>query len=381
MEKRITKIISRINCPETNSSSSHSFVFSEESLKPEDLLLSTQTLIPKIKPDGTKYIELDGIKNSYEKGKRVNDSKSKAIYAIASAQMILKSKAAKKKIEEIKEIITSTLEIDEVIITKIKSFSIDHQSHDTLAPIINGDKFGLKEFIFNPRIWLFLLWDSEDCYDNPIFDVCPGYFNFEVSTKLPIKVKKFLDDPEIQEIEFTKLFRDYPDLGHMTDFLIEEVLGNSIIGYSEKEKAVIINNDDENSYYRSIINLGPTCNDPDIFEYLGFFYKEDDLYLLYTRSTLWEKIYNNYKKLFEIPDPSNESGKKILSEEFQSKLNEITRWMIVDDFSPEYYRTVLSKLLDHKVLDKEFLKKLKLEENDIKLFKLSIYSRQTHEFI
>lgn len=380
MEKRITKIISRINCPETNSSSSHSFVFSEESLKPEDLLLSTQTLVPKINPDGTKYIELDGIKNSYEKGKRVNDSKSKAIYAIASARMILKSKAAKKKIEEIKEVITSTLGIDEVIITRIKSFSIDHQSYDTLAPIIKGDNFGLKEFIFNPRIWLFLLWDSEDCYDNPLFDVCPGYFNFEVSTKLPIKVKKFLDDPEIQEIEFTKLFKDYPDLGRMTDFLIEEVLGNGIIGYSEKEKAVIINND-ENSYYISTINLGTTYNDPDIFEYLGFFYKKDDLYLLYTRSTLWEKIYNNYKKLFEIPDPSNESEKKILSEEFQSKLNEITRWMVVDNSSPGYYRTILSKLFDHKVLDKEFLKKLKLEENDIKLFKLSIYSRQAHEFI
>ena len=121
METRITKIISRINCPETNSSSSHSFVFSEEALKPEDLLLSTQTLIPKVKSDGTKYIELDGIKNSYEKSKRVNDSKSKAIYAIASARMILTGKAAKKKIEKIKEIITSTLGIDEVIITRIRS--------------------------------------------------------------------------------------------------------------------------------------------------------------------------------------------------------------------------------------------------------------------
>lgn len=380
METRITKIISRINCPETNSSSSHSFVFSEEALKPEDLLLSTQTLIPKVKSDGTKYIELDGIKNSYEKAKRVNDSRSKAIYAIASARMILKGQAAKKKLEKIKEVITSTLGIDEVIITRIKEFSIDHQSYDTLAPIINGDDFGLKEFIFNPRVWLFLLWDSEDCYDNPIFDVCPGYFNFEVSAKLPIKVKRFLDDPKIQEIEFTKLFRDYPDLDHMTDFFIEEVLGNGIIGYSENDGVVVINNDDEKSYYRSTIHLETTRNDPNIFEYLSFLYKGDDLCLLYIRSTLWEKIYNNYKKLFEIPDPSNESREEILSEEFQSKLNEITKWMTVD-FSPGYYRVILSKLFDHKVLDEEFLKKLKLEENDIKLFKLSIYSRQAHEFI
>ena len=248
METRVTKIISRINCPETNSSSSHSFVFSEESLKPEDLLLSTQTLIPKIKSDGTKYIELDGIKDNCDCGeKRANDSKTKAIYAIASARMILKSRSAKKKIEEIKEVIKSTLGVDEVIITRQKEFTIDHQSWNILEPIINGDEFGLKEFIFNPRIWLFLLWDSEDCYDNPIFDVCPGYFNFEVSTELPIKVKKFLEDPEIQEIEFTRLVKDYPELNHITDFVTEEIWGNGICGYSEKDEAVII--DENHSSY------------------------------------------------------------------------------------------------------------------------------------
>ena len=118
MKTRITNIISRINCPETNSSSSHSFVFSEEALKPEDLLLSTQTLVPKVRSDGKKYIELDGIKDSYENGKRVNDSRSKAIYAIASARMILDGSKEKKKIEEIKEIIKETLGIDEIILTK-----------------------------------------------------------------------------------------------------------------------------------------------------------------------------------------------------------------------------------------------------------------------
>ena len=378
METRVTKIISRINCPETNSSSSHSFVFSEESLKPEDLLLSTQTLIPKIKSDGTKYIELDGINDSYESGgKRANDSKTKAIYAIASARMILKSRSAKKKIEEIKEVIKSTLGVDEVIITRQKGFTIDHQSWDILEPIINGDEFGLREFIFNPRIWLFLLWDSEDCYDNPIFDVCPGYFNFEVSTELPVKVKKFLEDPEIQEIEFTRLFKDYPELNNITDFVTEEIWGNGIYGYSEKDETIII---DENhpSYYYNMTST--TNNNPDVFEYLGVLSKEKDLYLFYIRSTLWEEIYNNYKKRFEISDPSNESREKKYSEEFQSKLDEITIWKKLDS-SPASYKNILFSLFNSPVLDEKLLEDLNLNDKDIKLFKLSIYSRRANEFI
>ncbi len=333
----------------------------------------------KTKADGTKYIELDGIKDSYENGKRVNDSKSKAIYAIASARTILKNHAAKKKIEKIKNIITSTLGIDEVIITRQKEFSIDHQSNNTIEPIIKGDDFGLKEFIFNPRIWLFLLWDSEDCYNNFIFDVCPGYFNFEVSSKLPIKVKRFLDDPEIQEIEFTKLCTDYPNLNHLRDFFFEEIRGNGVCGYSEKDNAVILNKD-EGSYYTLSSNCDKTTNDQDIFEFLGFFGKEENLYLFYVRSTLWEKIYNNYKKLFEVSDPTDESKEKILSEEFQSKLNEITRWMILEQ-SPEFYKCVLSNLFYDRVFDEKLLRDLNLDEKDIKLFKISIYSRQAREFL
>lgn len=377
METRITKIISRINCPETNSSSSHSFVFSEEALKPEDLLLSTQTLVPKIRPDGTKYIELDGVKDSYEIDKRVNDSKSKAIYAIASAKMILKSRAANKKIEKIKEIIKSTLGVDEVIITRKNEFSIDHQSHDTLESIINGDDLGLKEFIFNPRVWLFLLWDSEDCQDNPIFDVCQGYFNFEVSVKLPIKVNKFLDDPEIQEIEFVKLFRDYPDLTHLYDFVQEVTTENGIHGYSEKKGTVII---EEYDYRVSHFFTSETTGDEDIFEFFKFLNKGEDLYLLYIRSTLWKEIFENFKELHEIPDPSNGSDRKILSEEFQTMYNNAKRWL-TEDSSPGFFKNIIINLLAWKVLSEENLRALKIKDEDIKLFKISTYSRQANEII
>lgn len=379
METRITKIISRINCPETNSSSSHSFVFSEEVLKPEDLLLSTQTLIPKVKSDGKKYIELDGIKDSYEIGKRINDSKSKAIYAIASARMILSSRKAKKKIDEIKEIIKETLNIDEVILTRRKDFFVDHQSQGNIESIINGDRFGLKEFIFNPRIWLFLLWDSEDCYDNPIFDVCPGYFNFEISTEFPFLVKRFLDDPVIHNIEFTRLCCEYPSLNNLKDFFYEEVRGNHIIGYSEKEGVVIIEKD-ENSYYRLFDTYKTTQDDPNIFEFFNFYGKGDDLYLLFVRSTLWGEIFENYKKLHEISDPSNDSGEKKLTEKFQKRCDEITKWIDIEN-SPGFYKYLLISLLEDNILNDKILKKIDLKEEDIKVFKISIYSRKANENI
>ena len=375
MKTRITNIISRINCPETNSSSSHSFVFSEEALKPEDLLLSTQTLVPKVRSDGKKYIKLDGIKDSYENGKRVNDSRSKAIYAIASARMILDGSEEKKKIEEIKEIIKETLDIDEIILTKQEEFSIDHQSHYNLESIINGDKTGLKEFIFNPRIWLFLLWDSEDCYDNPIFDVCPGYFNFELSVEIPILVKRFLDEPIIQDIEFTKLCVEYPKINNLLDFYYEEIQGNRILGYSEKEKVAIIEKDGKCFYSYSD---NTTKDDPDIFECFSFYENKDDLYLLYVRSTLWKEILENYKKLNEIPDPSNEAGAKKLNEEFQKKYNETTKWINFDD-SAGCYKYILINLLGRRILTDNFLRDIKLKKEDIKLFKISIYSRQANE--
>ena len=379
METRITKIISRINCPETNSSSSHSFVFSEEALKPEDLLLSTQTLVPEVKSDGKKYIELDGIRDSYEIGKRVNDSRSKAIYAIASARMILSSRKAKKKIDEIKEIIKETLNIDEVILTRQKAFSVDHQSQGNIESIIKGDRFGLKEFIFNPRIWLFLLWDSEDCYENPIFDVCPGYFNFEISTEFPFLVKRFLDDPIIHNIEVTRLCCEYPGLNNLKDFFYEEVCGNHIIGYSEKDGVVIIEKD-ENSYYRLFDTDKTTQDDPNVFEFFNFYGKGDDLYLLYVRSTLWKEIFENYKKLHEISDPSNDSGEKKLTEEFQKRYDEITKWINIED-SLGFYKYLLISLLGNNILDDKILKKIDLTEKDTKVFKISIYSRKADENI
>lgn len=379
METRLTKIISRINCPETNSSSSHSFVFSEEVLKPEDLLLSTQTLVPKVKSDGKKCIELDGIRDSYEIGKRVNDSRSKAIYAIASARMILSGGKAKKKIDEIKEIIKETLSVDEVILTRQKDFSIDHQSQRNIESIIKGDKFGLKEFIFNPRIWLFLLWDSEDCYENPIFDVCPGYFNFEISTELPFLVKRFLDDPIIHNIEFTRLCCEYPSLNNLKDFFYEEVRGNHIIGYSEKDSVVIIEKD-ENSYYRLFDTDRTTQDDPNVFEFFNFYGKGDDLYLLYVRSTLWKEIFENYKKLHEISDPSDDSREKKLTEEFQKRYDEITKWINIEN-SPSFYKYLLINLLGNNVLDDKILKKIDLTEKDTKVFKISIYSREANENI
>ena len=123
-----------------------------------------------------------------------------------------------------------------------------------------------------------------------------------------------------------------------------------------------------------------TNNNPDIFEFLGVLSKEKDLYLCYIRSTLWEEIYNNYKKHFEISDPSNESREKKYSEEFQSKLDEVTIWKRLDS-SPASYKNILFSLFNSPFLDEKLLEDLNLNDKDIKLFKLSIYSRRANEFI
>ena len=52
--------------------------------------------------------------------------------------------------------------------------------------------------------------------------------------EIPILVKRFLDEPMIQDIEFTKLCVEYPKINNLLDFYYEEIQGNRILGYSEK---------------------------------------------------------------------------------------------------------------------------------------------------
>ena len=69
---------------------------------------------------------------------------------------------------------------------------------------------------------------------------------------------------------------------------------------------------------------------------------------------MWKEILENYKKLNEIPDPSNEAGAKKLNEEFQEKYNEITKWINFDDSAGGYYKYILINLLGRRILTERY---------------------------
>lgn len=386
MKTRLTKFITRKNCPETNSSSSHSFVFSKERLKDEDLLLSTQTIIPTIYSDGGEkgktVAEFNGSVDSYELYthlKRVNDSRSKALYAFGSARVIYGRDKGKKKLEEIKKVIKDTLNIDEVKLTHWSDIDIDHQSYNTLKIVLDEGYEAIKEFIFNPRVWLFLLWDSEDSYDNPIFDVCDDIFNFEVSMKIPILVEKFMDEPEIQEIEFTKLSRNYPDTRVLLDIYNDIIYENDLLYYSSEAKSMIKNSFNGSRKYFAL-SEERTEYDPKIYEFFGLVGLEEDLYVACVNSTIWNDILENIKKAAELPkDPVN-PDKVQYKEQFLNDLNDINSWYRGNDENAKIKYIVKQIVGKYQLLLTESdLKTLGIKEEDIKLFKMTIYSRKSNE--
>ena len=384
MKTRITKFITRKNCPETNSSSSHSFVFSKETLKDEDLLLSTQTIIPQIYPDlgGKSIVKFDGRTDSYEpsSSRRVNDSRSKALYAFGAARVNYGRDKGKKKLEEIKKVIIETLKIDDVKVSHWNDIEIDHQSYSTLKIILDSGYEGIKEFIFNPRVYLFLLWDSEDCYDNPIFDVCKGIFNFEVSIKFPIKVEKFLSTPELQEIEFTKLSRNYPTTGILFDIYNDIMYENDLMSYSSTTGSMTETETTQSNSRKYVRSDDFTENKDDIFEYLSLAGLEEDIYVVFLKSSLWGKILEKIKKSAEIPkDPTDSSTSVKYNKEFEDTLNDIKRWWRGDN-EASFNKYTVKRLLGQKrlLLTKDDLNLLGLTKEDIKLFKITIYSRETN---
>ena len=386
MKTRITKFITRRNCPETNSSSSHSFVFSKERLKEEDLLLSTQTIIPTIYSDdgekGKTVAEFNGSVDNYEPYthlKRVNDSRSKALYAFGSARVIYGRDKGKKKLEEIKKVIKDTLNIDEVKLTHWNDIDIDHQSYNTLKIVLDEGYEAIKEFIFNPRVWLFLLWDSEDNYDNPIFDVCDDIFNFEVSMKIPILVEKFMDEPEIQEIEFTKLSRNYPDTRVLLDIYNDIIYENDLLYYSSGVKSMIKNSFKGSRKYFAAWEER-TENDPKIYEFFGLVGLEEDLYVACVNSTIWNNILENIKKAAELPkDPVN-PDKVQYKEQFLNDLNDINSWYRGNDENAKIKYIVKQIVGKYQpLLTESDLKTLGIKGEDIKLFKMNIYSRKSNE--
>ena len=377
MEIKKIRTITRMSCPETNSSSSHSFILGIDPFdKDKDLSVPSQELIPKETPDGKKVIILDGKTDDYELHKRTNSSKSKAIYLIASARtMYSSSKTTNKKIDIIKEVIKETLSVDDVEIKNAKLWSIDHQSQKNMETILKSDATAIREFIFNPRSWLFLLWDSEDTDDNPLFDVCPGVLNYEVGLEIPISVDKFLEKPEIQHIGFYKPLRNYPCCQDIYEVIPRLIVNNNLIGYSESSGAIVKkeNSEDYLGYYKFGLVLKPEINNPDIFEPLGLVHDEENIYLALLRSTLWTEVWEFHKNKKEKKmNPSelmefredNEIVARIRNNSTQVAKQLVDHYFIYD----EYIR-------DYSDLENEF----GIKGADIKLLKINIRKRESFE--
>ena len=374
METKIIKTITRLDCPETNSSSSHSFILSIKSFDPKtDLSGPAQTLIPIETPDGKKVITLDGKKDFYEESKRTNSSKSKAIYLIAAARGMFSDKTAKKKIDVIKDVIKETLSVDEVLVKNAKDWTIDHQSRTTMETILKSDTNGIKEFIFNPRSWLFLLWDSEDETNNPIFDVLPGLLIYEAGLDLPILVEKFLEKPEIQHLDYYNPFRNYPSSEDVFDAISHILIENNIIGYSKSQDAMILREEDISSFYARRyfgIYSDHIISDEDVFLPLGLVHDEENIYTVFLKSTVWGEAWEFYKNKRE--EKMNPSDLYEFREEYKT--------VSVDP------KQAANGLIDHYFIYNEYIRKqsdLKLEfgikEEDIKLIKINIRRRETSE--
>ena len=204
MKTRNIKVITRYYCPETNSSSSHSFVMSRERFKESDLMDGNQTLIPEIDSSGRKVITIDGSEiSNFDSFKHANDSETKLYYLLASIRYILGSKAAKDMFELISKIIKDTLKVDEVVYKNISGLQIDHESTNLLTDLVHSkDYISYQDFIFNPRIWLFFFWDCDNSEDNQSFNLCDDYFKYGLTVKIPVEVRLFESASRIDEVEF-----------------------------------------------------------------------------------------------------------------------------------------------------------------------------------
>ena len=386
MEKRKTKIIIRENCPETNSSSSHSFVLSREKFKPEDLKLATQTLIPGFdeKSGKSNVVVLDGLTDSYERERKINDSKLKAAYLIASLRYILGTQKKKEDINKVKEIIKKNTGADEVIIRNESSFEIDHQSHQVLESLIKSkDPDIYEEFIFNPRIWVYLLWDSEDDINNQIYSSSGyDYFKYEVSVKLPIVVQRFREDPRIDEIDFTILQYSYPTIKSFDDIQSMIFTSNFIEHYDDSVGGFnkIDNKDgviDRICLRRSYYN--ESKNDPNYYELFGVLGIGDKLHFSFIRSDLWIDVYNNLIKIFpglRIDESDSDKFPEIEALNLIYLERELAN---LRQLSPDQYaRYIVTTILNYisPLFTKSILKILGISEDNLKIFPINIYSRE-----
>lgn len=366
LQYRKTLFITRLNCPETNSSSSHSFALSRKSLCADDFKDPAQTLIPIITDSGKKIISLDGkideLVPDFEKSS--NSSKVKLMYTLRSIDFLFSESVAKRKKSEVLEMVRETLGIDEVIAKNTTRWDIDHQSTDTLEQLLKTEDYLkiLKEFIFNPRAWIFFLWDSEDCYDNPVFEVLEDYSKYEVSIEFPILVEKFQEAPEVQNIKFTKLSKDYPNLGMINEFYdsFQHKLGYRV--YNESFKSFIIDPryTPMRSGWHEVYPDAEELNDPNLFIPLTISGFKEDLYLVFLRSTEWVQVWKNLKEYLLKNDPEFE-------EDFDSYIK----------FDSEFSKSRLLREFIKNIspLTEKLIDTLEIDKRNIISFKINIYSR------
>jgi hypothetical protein len=309
---------------------------------------------------------VDEISPDFEK--RSNSSKVKLMYTLRYIDFLFSDPVAKRKKLEVLDMVKETLGIDRITAKNTVHWDIDHQSIDTLEQLLKTEDYLyiIKEFIFNPRAWIFFLWDSEDGFDNPIFDVLEDYSKYEVSIKFPIMVERFQETPEIQEIEFTEISKDYPNFSWIMGFYhsFQGKCGNKIYNESLKSFVSDPRNVPGRSGWREVFPSAEDLNDPNLFIPLTVGGIKDDLYLILLRSTSWVNIWKNLHDYLSKNDP-----------DFEEELNDYI-----------YYNLDVSKssLLNDFIqsvspLTEKTIRALKINESDIVLFKIDIYSRINYD--
>ncbi len=179
----------RHNVFETNSSSTHSISISHNSSGIYDTII----------PDEDGVITLTGGKFGWA-WESFNDPMTKASYCAVDRQNISSDK------EMLERVIKKHTGAKKVVMDFSLDYSsptysyIDHQSVGTAAEAFASDET-LKDFIFNPKSFLFTGNDNEESPPN-FFDVDPSIkYNYELSIKDCSLTEKFISSPSEEDLK------------------------------------------------------------------------------------------------------------------------------------------------------------------------------------
>ena len=315
--KKIKQVV-RKNLPETNSSSSHSVV-----INVDDNLSMNSSILP-MDENGVIHIPCrESFGWEYEKH---NDPMTKIQYVCG---ILWQKKSNRKMVKKLKDIIinytgatdvlfeweekkigTDTLLENEFDYWESGAPEIDHNSFDIFPEIIESTK-SIKNFIFNPKSWLYLGNDNSEAPE--------GFYENE-------------DEIEEKKDPFVVVSVNYGgDLG-VIDFEFKESTKGNIMHELNQEDLIdgVVYDLKINKF--KYIDLGISC----------YFDTKDDNFLWFKLFDLDDnKLYWVNKKLEnEVIKRSGTDGKYGIILEYTEKINNIFRDILKDSSWDNCWRSV-----------------------------------------